>query len=237
MVPHTKCLNARTDPFFQTLQGAGGVGGLVCVFQGGAGSPSTPFFPAYDANGNITEYVSTNGTVAAHYEYDPYGNITTASGLKSNAFSHRFSTKPFEAETGLTHYQFRSYSSALGRWLSKDSIEEDGGLNLYAFCENNPIDLIDPLGDTAGEVCRMVLVAAAVIEYAPVIIGGIIIGYIAVEIAPAVWDWVCEMNGERNWDRKNPNPDKPKTRHPQTGKKLPPKAPPKTPPPLPPLCK
>jgi len=143
----------------QTLQGAGGVGGLL--FQTTINSTTTNrCFAAYDANGNITEYVSTNGTVAAHYEYDPYGNITKVSGLKSNAFSHRFSTKPFEAETGLIHYQFRSYIPELGRWLCRDPMQEKGGVNLYAFCGNSPVNFVDPLGlewfgdGTAGIVGR-----------------------------------------------------------------------------------
>ncbi len=129
-----------------TRQGAGGVGGLLAVIRGRESSPSEPSFPTYDANGNVTDYVSTNGIVVAHYEYDPYGNITAVSGLKSDAFSHRFSTKPFEVETGLIHYEYRAYTPVLGRWLSKDPLKESGGLNLYVFCGNDAINNYDLLG-------------------------------------------------------------------------------------------
>ena len=48
----------------QSLQGAGGVGGLLCVIENGE-----EYYPAYDSNGNITEYVDDTGAVVAHYEY------------------------------------------------------------------------------------------------------------------------------------------------------------------------
>lgn len=74
-------------------QGAGGVGGLLAVVK-----DSATYIPAYDANGNVTEYVSTNGTIASHYEYSPFGETVIQSGLLSNVFSFRFSTKYWEDE-------------------------------------------------------------------------------------------------------------------------------------------
>jgi hypothetical protein len=57
----------------QTLQGAGGVGGLLAQITDN-GSTVNCHYAVADANGNVTDYVSTNGTLAAHFEYDPYGN-------------------------------------------------------------------------------------------------------------------------------------------------------------------
>lgn len=127
------------------LGSSGGVGGLLSVTVLTNSTAST-YFPTYDANGNITEYVTTNGTTAAHYEYDPYGNITFTSGPRSGIFSHRYSTKPFEVETGLIHYELRAYSPHFGRFISCDPVKEAGGLNLYVFCRNSPASLIDSLG-------------------------------------------------------------------------------------------
>lgn len=129
-----------------TLQSAGGVGGLVAVIQGRDGSPSCPLLPCYDANGNITEYISNDGTIVAHYEYSLFGEITAQSGALSNSFTHRFSTKPWCPITRLSEYEFRMYNQSLGRWISRDPIEEEGGLNLYKFADNNPIILIDQYG-------------------------------------------------------------------------------------------
>jgi len=61
-------------------------------------------------------------------------------------FRIRFSTKYFDSETGLYYYGYRFYSPALMRWLNRDPIGEEGGLNLYGFCGNNAIVEIDHNG-------------------------------------------------------------------------------------------
>ena len=131
-----------------TLQGAGGVGGLLAVIK-----DSAIYIPAWDANGNIMEYVAENGTIVAHREYDPFGGTvvyTWQSAINNPqsaiSFTHWFSTKPWCTATGLSEYQYRKYSPALGRWLSRDPIEEEGGENLYIFGVNNSCSYIDMLG-------------------------------------------------------------------------------------------
>jgi RHS repeat-associated protein len=63
---------------------------------------------------------------------------------KVNPFG--FSTKYTDSETDLVYYGYRYYSPALGRWLSRDPIEEQGGLNLYGFVNNDPVNKWDKLG-------------------------------------------------------------------------------------------
>jgi RHS repeat-associated protein len=60
---------------------------------------------------------------------------------------YRFSTKYFDFETELYYYGYRFYSPGLHRWLNRDPIEENGGLNLYGFCKNDPVNYMDPKGD------------------------------------------------------------------------------------------
>jgi len=138
----------------QSLQGAGGVGGLLSVVSKAQSLEPKAFFPCFDANGNVTDYVSTNGTVAAHFEYDAFGNTTSesiAQGLMPNAFSCRFSTKYFDSETGLYYYGYRYYSPELGRWINRDPIGERGGVNVYEFVFNNTVNRRDYLGFFDGE--------------------------------------------------------------------------------------
>lgn len=59
-----------------------------------------------------------------------------------------YSTKRRAAGTGLHDYGFRFYSPSLGRWINRDPIEEEGGLNLYAAFANSPTNY----GDEYGEV-------------------------------------------------------------------------------------
>ena len=66
-----------------------------------------------------------------------------------NVFRHRFSTKYYDAETGLYYYGYRFYSPALMRWLNRDPIEEDGGVNLYCFCINDTLSHVDVFGQAS----------------------------------------------------------------------------------------
>ena len=74
----------------------------------------------------------------AHYEYDPFGRNTVSTGTLATSFAHRFSTKPVDGPTGLYYYGHRYYDPVTGRWPSRDPIEEQGGINLYGFVQNNP---------------------------------------------------------------------------------------------------
>jgi len=124
-----------------TLQGAGGVGGLLVT--GG-------YYPTYDGNGNISEYLTNDSYIAAHYEYDPFGNTVVSQGSQAADFEYRFSTKPLDFETGLYYYLYRYYDPLTGRWPSRDPIEESGGLNLYGFVGNNGVGKWDHLGYEAN---------------------------------------------------------------------------------------
>jgi len=100
-----------------------------------------------DGQGNIT---GVENTLAAHYEYDPYGNLIHSNGPYADANPFRFSTKWFDAETGLGYWGYRYYSPRVGRWMSRDPIGEEGGLNMHAFVNNAPPYLYDPVGLIGG---------------------------------------------------------------------------------------
>jgi len=146
----------------QSLQGAGGVGGLLSSVK-----PQGSSFYFYDANGNVTELIDSNGTIIAHYEYDPYGNVSAQSGDLADEFVYRFSTKYTDDETGLVYYGFRFYNPQIGRWIGKDPLGDYGFFseysrqmsrraretlwaeslrNPYAFVHNEPLTQFDPVG-------------------------------------------------------------------------------------------
>ena len=104
------------------------------------------YFPTYDGNGNVSEYLNQSGAIVAHYEYSPFGAVTLEEGEKADKFNFRFSTKHTDVETQLSYYGYRYYDAENGSWLSRDPIEEQGGLNLYGFVGNNVINSWDKLG-------------------------------------------------------------------------------------------
>ncbi len=128
-----------------SFQGAGGVGGLLSATDHSA-LPTDHFFPTYDGNGNVSEYLDATGSIAAHYEYDPFGRTVIATGPQPENFAHRSSTKPLDQATGFYYYGYRFYDPVTGRWPSRDPIAERGGVNLYQLVLNNPLLWVDFLG-------------------------------------------------------------------------------------------
>jgi RHS repeat-associated protein len=129
-----------------TIQGAGGVGGLLEVIYKGA--QATNCFVAFDGNGNAAALADAGSTnLLAQYEYGPFGEVLRATGPMAKVNPFRFSTKYQDDETELVYYPpGRFYCPSRGGWLSPDPAELEGGLNLYCFVDNDPIDDIDMLG-------------------------------------------------------------------------------------------
>ncbi len=112
-----------------------------------------------DGNKNVSDvfFFALGNGIGAHYEYAPFGAITRTSSathignvdiVADNPF--RFSSEFYDSELDLVYYNYRHYSPALGRFLSRDPIEEQGGLNLYAFCKNS----VTYIFETLGKSCR-----------------------------------------------------------------------------------
>jgi RHS repeat-associated protein len=135
-----------------TMDGAGGVGGLLVLRTHPSTINSQPstgaHAPTYDGNGNVMELVNlATGGVSARYEYGAFGEtISVDGGTVAEANPFRFSTKYLDCETGLLYYGYRYYNPETGRWLSRDPIEEQGGINLYGMVGNDPVNFWDYLG-------------------------------------------------------------------------------------------
>ncbi len=130
-----------------SMQGAGGVGGLLFAQTvGGVPSPRVDA-AAFDGNGNVIGLVDmATGAKSATYEYGAFGETLIADGPMHGAFPFRFSTKYTDTESGLLHYGLRYCNPSTGRWLSRDPIEEQGGLNLFGFIGNDALNSIDQIG-------------------------------------------------------------------------------------------
>jgi RHS repeat-associated protein len=174
-----------------TMQGAGGVGGLLSMTLNSQPSPLN-YYPTYDGNGNVSEYVDDNGDKAAHFEYDPFGNLTVDSENNAGDFSYRFSTKPQDATTGLYYYGYRWYDPLTGRWPSRDPLEEEGGINLYVFVANSGINNWDYLGQAIETGWDLFNVGLGFVEFGVCVASGdtvgaaIALGGVTVDLAATV---------------------------------------------------
>jgi RHS repeat-associated protein len=132
-----------------SLQGAGGIGGLLARSTGNYSSGNWTNHAYYhaDGNGNITCLISAGQSVVASYRYDPFGNTISKTGTLADANVYRFSSKEIHVNSGMYYYGYRFYDPNLQRWINRDPIMEAGGLNLYGFAANAPIMNIDLYGD------------------------------------------------------------------------------------------
>lgn len=130
-----------------SLDTAGGIGGLLYLKRNGA-----IYVPLYDASGNVTAYVDASGNIVVSFTYDAFGNSTVHLHLSPSPYipAFRYSTKYHDAETGLYYYGYRYYAPPAARWLTRDPLEEQGGLNLHCFCENDGVNRYDALGLSAA---------------------------------------------------------------------------------------
>ena len=122
-----------------------GVDNLLAVKVGGRA-----FAALTDVQGTVWGYADERGEVVARWTYDAWGNVlseevaASAAGLRS--VRYRFHGRERSAATGLVNFRMRWYDPVTGRWLSKDPIGLGGGLNLFAFCDGDPISREDAYG-------------------------------------------------------------------------------------------
>ena len=97
-----------------------------------------------DHLGSTQSVLDSDGAIVARYEYTPYGEVTQTQGTLDIDFLYTGHYQHEPSNLFLTHY--RAYDPTQGRWLSRDPIAENGGINLYAYVLNDPINHIDPDG-------------------------------------------------------------------------------------------
>ena len=107
----------------------------------------TYYHYACDELGSITDITDCHGTVLNHYAYDAFGNRTVEEETVENRFG--FAGEMLDAVTGQYYLRARFYNPVIARFLSEDTYYGDG-LNLYAYCHNNPVRYVDP----SGHICE-----------------------------------------------------------------------------------
>ena len=157
---------------------------------------ATKYYYVLNLQGDVTEIRSTSNALVAQYNYDAFGNILSikdANGANITSSTHIANVNPlryrgyfYDSETGFYYLNSRYYDPATRRFINADSILNNGsfiGLNLYAYCNNNPVMYSDPDGDIALE---------AALTYTLYAVGGALVSYCAGKIAEITITHVME---------------------------------------------
>ena len=121
----------------------------------------TTYYYVLNVQGDVIGLLNANGAIAAKYTYDPWGKVTvqssngttnTSSAFIGNINPLRYRGYYYDTETGLYYLQSRYYDPAIGRFINADTYtttDADGLLstNMFAYCENNPVNRSDPNGE------------------------------------------------------------------------------------------
>jgi RHS repeat-associated protein len=110
------------------------------VWYQGTGTSDRRFYHA-DERGSIVATSDSSGAMLSVNAYDEYG-IPGA----SNAGRFQYTGQQWLSDIGMYHYRARIYSPTLGRFLQTDPIGFAGGMNLYAYVMDDPVNWTDPTG-------------------------------------------------------------------------------------------
>lgn len=125
------------------------------------GSTTTDYYFVCNWRGDVIRIYDGTGAVVANYNYDAWGNVisvTDANGTAITDSTHIANVNPlryrgyyYDSETGLYYLQSRYYDPAVKRFINADNQLTTGsdmtGMNLFAYCGNNPVNRIDPTGE------------------------------------------------------------------------------------------
>jgi len=110
---------------------------------------------AFDPSGNGALLLDGSGNVLTSAVVDSFGNTVSTGSSVYSAFLAQGGQWGYyqDGEDGLALLGHRFYDKSTGRFLTRDPIDYKGGINLYAYCDNNPVNNVDPSGFGGRSSC------------------------------------------------------------------------------------
>lgn len=114
------------------------------------GTDFTTYYYILNLQGDVVKLIGTDGSIAASYTYDAWGNILLSSGTMAEKNPLRYRGYYYDSETGYYYLQSRYYDPANRRFINADVYNSTGqgfvGTNMFAYCNNNPVRYEDSGG-------------------------------------------------------------------------------------------
>ena len=152
---HLPKVNSRLDGTIYEQRGAEKIKYVYAGSQRVAQISSTQGTTYFtnDHQGSAALLTDTSGNQVQSTAYLPFGGTFQTAGSKTTSW--RYTGQRQDDSTGLYYYNARYYDPTIGRFLTPDTIVQSPYdpqfLNRYAYCRNNPINLVDPTGHTAQQ--------------------------------------------------------------------------------------
>ena len=119
------------------------------------GTSFQTYYYVLNLQGDVVKLIQANGHVVAQYTYDAWGNLLDSGGNLAEVNPLRYRGYYYDNETGFYYLQSRYYDPQNRRFMNADSYQSTGqgfiGTNMFAYCNNSPVDLYDPSGNAAGK--------------------------------------------------------------------------------------